>query len=431
MKTKNTVHTIISLLFLGIFSFVILSLYKMDFAIAQAECPSYMKPSSVECLDYLRDQLTILQRQQGNIQNQLKSVEYQKLSLEEKIEYTNNLIVQTESAVKKLQIEIATTDIEINMLEKDIKTKEDDISILKQEIEVLSGMVNERISEAYKYSFVNQFELLLDFKNVSNILRKVKYLEMTREQDKKSLTEYTDKTANLIVEENKLSATKAELQAKRDEVEKERVELGEQKLSLDAQKKERQSLLAQAEVREAQLLATYQQNLKKVQELDQAIIAYIGKYGDQAVNKGYVTAGTWIGRMGNTGFSGGDHLHFSMRGSWSGNPCSGTIPVLSGYLTQGEPSWLSGIGNWTWPYVYAGSWRLPIAGPYVIMSQNYHQGNAIDLISYKTNRSKNLGAPIYAVMEGTLYKATDGYGGEYAYIKHPNGWTSCYLHLQK
>jgi len=81
--------------------------------------------------------------------------------------------------------------------------------------------------------------------------------------------------------------------------------------------------------------------------------------------------------------------------------------------------------------MHPGSWRLPIAGPTVIMSQNYHQGKAIDLISYKFDRSVNFGAPIYAVMEGTLYKAVDGYGGEYAYIRHPNGWTSCYLHLQK
>ena len=25
----------------------------------------------------------------------------------------------------------------------------------------------------------------------------------------------------------------------------------------------------------------------------------------------------------------------------------------------------------------------------------------------------------------------DGNGGIYAYIRHPNGWTSCYLHIQQ
>lgn len=431
MNRRKNIYTILSIFLVGLFSFFILLAYKHEPVVAQAKCPSYMNPSSVECLDYLRDQLAIIQKKQGSIQKQLKDIEYKKLSLEEKIVYTNNLIAQTERAVKELQIEIAATDIEISMLEKEIKEKEDDISILKQEIEVLSSMVNERITESYKYSFINQFELLLDFKNISNILRKIKYLEMTRVQDRKSLEEYAGKTASLLVEESKLSEKNEELKEKRDEVEAERVKLGEEKLALDAQKKERESLLAQAEIKGAQLMATYQQNLKKAQELDQAIIAYIGKYGDQAANKGYVKAGTWIGRMGNTGWSSGAHLHFSMRGSHSGNPCYGTIPVLSGYLTQGGPSWITGWDGWRWPYMHPGSWRLPIAGPTVIMSQNYHQGKAIDLISYKFDRSVNFGAPIYAVMEGTLYKAVDGYGGEYAYIRHPNGWTSCYLHLQK
>ena len=36
-------------------------------------------------------------------------------------------------------------------------------------------------------------------------MRKIKYLEMTRVQDRKSLEEYAGKTASLLVEESKLS----------------------------------------------------------------------------------------------------------------------------------------------------------------------------------------------------------------------------------
>jgi len=430
MRIKKTVFTILGLFFIGILSFFILSLYRYNPVIAQAECPAHMSPSSVECLDYLRQELNKIDKQQGNIQRQLKNVEYQKLSLEEKIEYTNNLITQAESGIKKLQLEIASTDIEITLLEKEIRDKEDGISILKQEIEILNSTVNERLTESYKYSFINQFELLLDLKNISSMLKKIKYLEITRVQDKKALEEYTNKTADLVIEEKELSGKKEELSEKREAVETEKIQLGEEKISLDAQKRERESLLSKARIQEAQLNATYQQNLLKRQRLDSAIIAYIGKYGDQAVNEGPVSTGAWIGRMGNTGQSSGAHLHFSMRASHSGNPCDGTIPILDGYLRQGAGSWITGWDGWNWPYIHAGSWSLPIAGPHVIMSQNYHQGYAIDLISYKADRTVNLGAPIYAVMGGTLYKSTDGYGGKYAYIRHNNGWTSCYLHLQ-
>jgi murein DD-endopeptidase MepM/ murein hydrolase activator NlpD len=133
--------------------------------------------------------------------------------------------------------------------------------------------------------------------------------------------------------------------------------------------------------------------------------------------------------MGNSGLSTGDHLHFSLNNG-SGDLCGGNISILSGYFIQGEGSWLVGWDGWRWPYMYAGSLPLPISGPHVIMSQNYHHGTSIDLISYKADYSKNWGAPIYAVKEGQLYKGTDQYGGHYAYILHPNGWRSCYLHLQ-
>ncbi|MFA7683177.1 MAG: hypothetical protein WCX94_03490, partial [Candidatus Dojkabacteria bacterium] len=134
--------------------------------------------------------------------------------------------------------------------------------------------------------------------------------------------------------------------------------------------------------------------------------------------------------MGNSGFSSGDHLHFSINNG-SGDLCGGNIDILGNQFIQGEGSWLPRAHDgWNYPYVYSGTMRLPIAGPFVIMTQNYHHGTALDLVSYNTDHSVNYGAPIYAVQEGTLYKATDYLGGKYAYIIHPNGWRSCYLHLK-
>jgi murein DD-endopeptidase MepM/ murein hydrolase activator NlpD len=66
------------------------------------------------------------------------------------------------------------------------------------------------------------------------------------------------------------------------------------------------------------------------------------------------------------------------------------------------------------------------------MTQDEHQGNAIDLVSYSQNAwgYKNDGAPIYPIMDGQLYKGVDGYGGKYAVVHHSNGLVSVYLHLQ-
>ena len=438
MKKETIGITILVALF-SLLCFVGLGSYYDRPVLAQTSCPSHMTEDSIECLDYLREQLGKLKGQQGVLQRQLEAEEYQQLTLNEKIAYTNNQIAQTENTIKSLEVQIATHNVEISLLEKSIREKEDNISVLGQEINVLEGAVTKRVTESYKYSFVGPLELFMDIRNLSSILRKTKYLSVTRTQDRIHLAEFSDKAKELKEEEDLLSNERAQLQVKRNSIDEERKELANTKKDLAAQKTERERLLVASKAKEAELQAIYQQNIKKLADLDSAIIAYINKHGDQMVDHGYVRAGEWIGRKGNTGCSSGAHLHFGLNsGKWYdgwGYFYSDVNLFSSGLLRQGTSSFLYwGHPHYWWsPFVHAGSMRLPMGGKHIIMTQTEHQGHAIDLVAYSENAwgYKIDGAPIYAVMEGNLKKGVEGVcGGHYAQITHPNGMVSIYLHLQ-
>lgn len=424
MKLKKIVLTITFILsFLFFTSF--LATRKEQKVSADLTCPTNM--TQAQCLTYFQQQYNQLQQQQGSIQTQISNEQYQQLSLQDKITYMTNQITQTQNVIQSLEVEIAANDIQIKLLQSDIQDKEDSIGIMKQEISVLEGTVNKRVTETYKYSFLSPFDLFLDSKSFSEILSKTKYLIASRTQDISSLEDYSQKATALKKQQDSLTVQKAELQTKEDAILAERADLATQNKNLQSQVDEKNSLLAQSQQKEATLLATYQKNLKQLSDLDATIIAYVGL--GNLKNGTYVIAGTRIGSMGNTGNSGGYHLHFSVRYGQSGNPCEGNVPILN-YFTVGTASWITGSDGWQWPYMYPGTWSLPIAGPLVVMSQDYHEGLAIDLISFNANYSVNYGAPIYAIKSGVLYKATDGYGGVYAYIRQDDGNTSCYLHIQ-
>jgi peptidoglycan hydrolase CwlO-like protein len=447
MKKKNIVLTI----FLGVFSlsfFFGLSRYYEKPVFAEVSCPSYIDPDSLECLDYLREQMGIVQDQQSSLQRQLEAEEYEQLSLQEKINYINNRISWTENNIRSLEVQIAAHNIEIKLLEDSIQKMEDNISVLGQEITTLEGAVTKRVTESYKYSFVGPLELFLDSKSFSSILRKTKYLIVTRNQDRLYLEEYSVKSAEIKNEEDILNEEKAELQATRNAIDENRIELAETRNDLSAQKDERERLLAESKVKEAELLAAYQANIKKVADLDKAIINYINTHQSEIVDEGWVTTEMPIGRMGDTGLSNGAHLHFGLNsgkkyviGGFNYGYFWSDINLFSrGYLVKGPDSFLQWGPPCSWgtpcpwwsPLIYAGSVRVPLSGAYILMTQDEHQGNAIDMVSYSRNEwgYKNEGAPIYPIMDGQLYKGVDGYGGKYAVVYHSNGTVSVYLHLQ-
>ncbi len=430
MNIKRLVPTTLFVILLSTF-FIGLMGYKDKGIHASSLCPSYMNPDSQECHQYLLEEDAKLKAQQGTLQKQLNQEQYTQLSLEDKISYMTNQITQSQNLIKSLEIQIAAHAIEIKLLEKDIQEKEDSISVMKQEISVLEETVNQRISESYKYSFLSPFDLFLDSKSFSNILRKTKYLIITRAQDIASLEDYAQKATALKREEDVLSIQRNDLQAKKDATEAEKTNLAAQNKSLEGQVAEKNNLLAQSKAKSAELLATLRQNKLLQSQYDAEITAYVNAHMEELLTYGFiknVNAGEIIGFADpNTGrCSTGAHVHFGIDSNSSGNFSANVIPFPT-FLTWGPASGLPlAKDGWNYPLVYSNQYRVPLVGS-VIMTQDYHQGYAIDisLIGGTGNAS------VFAAASGKLYRAYDsGCKQNYALVVQNDGRRTIYLHLK-
>lgn len=412
---------------------------------AETLCPSSMDPDSVECYNYLNEKSEELRKQQGTLQQKLKEEEYQQLSLSEKISYITQQVSQTEKVIKSLEVEIAASDVQIKLLEKGIQEKEDGTSLMKQEITLLESSVTKRITEAYKYSFVGPLELILDSDGLGSILRKTKYLAVTRSQDKESLEDFGKKVDYLKKEEEKLQKQKAELQLVRNSIEEEKTELFDEKQNLAQQKAEKDRLLAQSKANEVVLLAELKQKKEQQAVIDAQIIAYINAHLDEAVDSGPVSKGTIIGYVypGGNSCSGstGPHLHFAASTTSSGDFYANINLYSQGYLRIGSPSGLPAAADgWEWPYLLPGHYAVPMSGPGVYITQDYHDPNGNykqDLPResqyYATDISRiggSANAPVLAAEAGTLRRGVDYCGQSYAVINHPNGYRTIYVHLR-
>jgi hypothetical protein len=427
----KSLSKIITILLLSVGIFLGLSSYKED-GVYAISCPPKMNPDSMECLNYLKDQLEKLQKQQSSISKQLSSEEYQQLSLQGKISYITNQVAQTEKLIKTLEVEVAASDVSIKLLEVNITEKEDYISLLRQEADILQKTVTQRITESYKYSFVGAFEIFLDVKNFSSAIRRTKYLITTRSQDIKSLEEYAKKIETLKEEEEELSKQKAELQIQRNRREEEKLQLADERETLVSQKAEKTRLLAESKAKEEALLQALRKNKDLQKKLDAEILAYINTHMTSIVKSGPVYKGDRIGYVypSSSRCSTGPHVHFGIDNSSSGY-FSNDVKPFPTFLTWGAGSGIKGWDGWNYPYVYSNNYQLPIAGS-VIMTQDYHSGYAIDLC--KPGGCAN--APVIAVDNGTLWRGVDNCGQNYAIIVHNKtssykyGYRTIYVHLK-
>lgn len=422
----------------GIAFFLGLAFYYEKPVSAATTCPY---TDLYQCLDYYNQLDKDLSNQKTSVQKKLDQEEYNQLSLQGKINYIDNQITQAQNVIKNLEVEIAASDIEIKLLEKEIQEREDAVSLMKQEISVLEETVNKRITESYKYSHLSAFDLFLDSKSFSNVLRKTKYLITTRSQDIASLEDYSQKAVALKREEEELSARRLDLETKKTESEEEKATLAQQNIELEAQLQEKNSLMAQSKLRETEYLAlfsTISSQLGQVEQAEEELMLRLYQTG-LITDKRHVNKGDVIGIDGHTGCAFGTHLHFSFVYYGSYRDPSGYLGGILGYPIS--PMRISGgyssshkaidIVSTNSAFQTADTYTVSYGICPIVDSILNYRKNTLGLSNWNQAPLNGEGAKVYASHSGYFVHKTDQYGANYGMVVSDDGnMVTYYVHLK-
>jgi peptidoglycan hydrolase CwlO-like protein len=444
MKLQKSITKIVSILTLVI----IVSAFSLTISKAfDSSCPSGY--SDQDCLNYLKAQSDAIKQQRDAAGAEVSRAEYEKLDLNAKINYLNSQISAKNAVINTMELDIETKNVEIRIIGKSINAIQENISTLTQETNQLKDTIGKRVSLSYKYDKMSPIEVMFSADNFDTMLRKTKYLLEARKHDRDELEQLSYNVATLKSEEQELNNKKADIQTKRNEVEIQKTDIFTQKQALLPKQTELNNLIAekQRKIDEGKsIIATLTSQQNEIDNQVQALIMEMYHKGHLG-NGVAVAKGQIIGFQGHTGCSIGSHLHFGM--TQGGNEWSANVdPFASSFLNG---------GSWYGAYLSSKNGNSPMDG--AVVTQGFHQGMNLDLISTTAgDQSGNSywipegyisshchgyydytgwasltgeGAPVYAVLSGTVYYGVEDWGGaNFALVNHGNGLVSLYLHLR-
>lgn len=372
---------------------------------------SLITPAQAQSLDELSKQLVEKRKEIAEVEKQLSSAVAQEKTLNSQLKFID-------AQNKLTQLKIEETEFQLKKLDKEINDLSGRIDRLSTSVDAISEVLLTRIVNTYKHSNISTLELIFSSQGVTDLLEKLKYLEVAQANDKKVLYQ--------------LQATKSTYNDQKSDRETRQTE--QEKLKADLEKYTKQ--LEEQKVAKEELLRVTKNDEKKFQDLLAKLRA-----DTDSISRALAGAGTKLGAVkkgeriagvGNSGCSTGPHLHLEVM-----TPAHVENGVIVGRNNKVNPK----------PFIDSGRFAKPTAN---YNGNDCSQGGSCNVGNISTQFGQvyflgthsgldipdYYGSPIYAAEDGEAYATQDtkacyltGTAGKGVFIDHKNGTVTLYWHI--
>lgn len=347
----------------------------------------------------------------------------QRESMASQIVYLNTKISLTDAKIETAKEKIISIQKEIDELTNKIEG-------LEKSLTRITGLFITRIVATYKNGTPSYLDLLLTSNRFSDFFGRFKYIQTIQAHDRKLLFQLQNSKVNF--QDQKLLR-----EEKRKELAVLQKQLESEQATLAIQKRDKELFLEVTRNSET----IYRQNLAAAQREAQNIQQAASILSTAGVSK-HVNKGDAIGIMGNTGFSTGPHLHFSVynlresdlnKFNFDGgyeNPFND----LSSRTLLFNANSCDDVGNNQTKSTGNGPWDWPMSNPTITQCFGHTPFSAA---YYKSGVHSGVdmfddaNPLIKAVDGGNAYTYRGGQSaGNGVFIFHDNGKMTLYWHLQ-